>query len=110
MAPKTPSERRPGPGHGPPDSDRGPKRGLNPRAPVPAIVVREPGPLDSDFVAFSDSIHTQSSRRHDMNKSGSMTFFLVVGLIVGLALILGPWFVQELPYLSKVVLVAFGAC
>jgi uncharacterized membrane protein YqiK len=38
-----------------------------------------------------------------------MTFVLAVGLIVGLALIVGPFMVQNLPPLSHTILVAFGA-
>jgi uncharacterized membrane protein YqiK len=48
-------------------------------------------------------------RRTAMHKSGSMTFFLFLGLMVGLALIVGPFFVEPLSAMSRGVLVAFGA-
>jgi flotillin len=44
-----------------------------------------------------------------MNKSGSLTFFLVVTLIAGVALFVGGLSIPGLPDLSKVVLIGFGA-
>jgi uncharacterized membrane protein YqiK len=47
-------------------------------------------------------------RSKTMHKTGSLTFFLVLGLVVGLALMVGPFFLN-VPATSQVVLVAFGA-
>ncbi len=44
-----------------------------------------------------------------MNHSESMTAFLVVGLLVGLAMIVGPFFVPAIPPASQVTLAGFGA-
>jgi uncharacterized membrane protein YqiK len=44
-----------------------------------------------------------------MNKSGSLTSFLVVTLIAGVALFVGGLSIPGLPDLSKVVLIVFGA-
>jgi uncharacterized membrane protein YqiK len=44
-----------------------------------------------------------------MSKSGSMTAVLLLGLMAGLALIVGPFLIPTLPTMSQAVLVAFGA-
>lgn len=46
-----------------------------------------------------------------MNKSGSLTTFLVFGLLIGMCLIVGPFFIPEgnVNPLSQMVIVAFGA-
>ena len=44
-----------------------------------------------------------------MNQSGSLTAFLVTGLLVGMAMIVGPFFIQAIPPSSQVTLAGFGA-
>ena len=44
-----------------------------------------------------------------MHKNASFGCFVLVGLLVGLGLIVGPFFVPALPDLSRVILVVFGA-
>ncbi len=44
-----------------------------------------------------------------MNRNrGSITFFMLVGILVGVGLIIGPFFWPELPRLSQMILMAFG--
>lgn len=42
------------------------------------------------------------------NNRGSLTFFLIMGLLVGLALIIGPWIIPQIPNESKIWIVGFG--
>jgi len=45
-----------------------------------------------------------------MNRSGpSVASFIFVGILIGIGLILGPFFIPSLPDLSRVILMAFGA-
>src|SRR5262245_49615482 len=44
-----------------------------------------------------------------MHNRGSMTFLLVLGLLTGLALIVGPLFLADVPPISQAILIGFGS-